>query len=59
METRADDVEKEGALHALLITLADASTTLKQMQRQQKPCRATLALHLARTMADVQCETSS
>lgn len=33
METRADDVEKEGALHALLITLADASATFKQMQR--------------------------
>lgn len=32
METRANDVEKEGALHALLITLADASATFKQMQ---------------------------
>ena len=32
METRVNDVEKEGALHALLITLADASATFKQMQ---------------------------
>lgn len=32
METRRDDVEKDGALHALLITLADASATFKQMQ---------------------------
>lgn len=33
METRGDDVEKEGALHALLITLVNASATFKQMQR--------------------------
>jgi hypothetical protein len=43
METRVDDVEKDGALHALLITLADAFASFKQMQG----VRATETLCLA------------
>jgi hypothetical protein len=43
METRVDDVEKDGALHALLITLADAFASFKQMQG----LRATETLCLA------------